>query len=371
LIHVAGGGLLAFVYQVEVRNRTYTVVDDLTIVYRVLIIGVARDEITGEPPRIKFTVRVEQEGLQAKTLDGGLFCIAGYLERVFPDLSATGPVDLVITAPGYREASLPVNIPPNATFPVDAGDVVLRRLPIRIQGRVVEDTTDRNPISGTKILIVDDPPVTEHVVALRTPLHFDHANGVTVRQRQLDSDGVDRELVAQAPAGSRTLSLNNRIDLASDNVLRIGSGSQVEFIMIDSLIPADPAQPGEVTLGNVLNHTFLAATPVQKVTPGATGMTRSLVREADAGDGVLILDGVLNVDTIEVVDPTPEQVEYHALGALTDAEGFYRFDGIGRVRTVHLEASATGFIALPISWTINYEQPVNIVNFRLSPPPPP
>ncbi len=72
---------------------------------------------------------------------------------------------------------------------------------------------------------------------------------------------------------------------------------------------------------------------------------------------------------MEIADPVPDRVEYHALGALTDAEGFYRLDGIGRVRTVHLDAGATGFAALsePVSWTINYGQPVNVVNFRLSP----
>ncbi|MFQ5813112.1 MAG: hypothetical protein ACE5I2_07980 [Anaerolineae bacterium] len=141
--------------------------------------------------------------------------------------------------------------------------------------------------------------------------------------------------------------------------------------MIESLAPApaDPTQPGDVTLRGALNRSFPATTEVQKVTLGAIGTTRSLAREADAGDGLLILDGVLDVDTIEIADPTPELVEYHALGALTDAEGFYQLNGIGRVRTVHLDARATGFaaLAMPVPWTITYRQSVNIINFRLSP----
>ncbi|MFQ5857714.1 MAG: hypothetical protein ACE5LU_19075 [Anaerolineae bacterium] len=367
---------MAVAYQVEVRNRFYTVVDDLTIVYRALIAGMVRDEVTGEPPRTKYAVRVGRGDLHAKTLDGGLFCIAGYPEQVFPDLSTTGYlVELVITAPGYRGASLLVNIPPNTTFPVDAGDVSLRRPPVRVQGRVVDNTTDRNPIADAKILIVDDPsppaPLTEHVVALRTPLHFEHAGGVTVRLRQLTPAGPPKQLGADALAGSRTLTLKDRIGVAVNDVLRIGPEIRVEYAVIESLAPqpADPTQPGNVTLRSALNRSFPVNTEVQKVTPGAIGTVRTLVQEADAGDGVLILDDVLNVDTIEVVDPTPEQVEYHALGALTDAEGFYRLDGVGRVRTVHLDASATGFTTLPkpIPWTINYEQPVNVVSFRLSP----
>ncbi|MFQ5813113.1 MAG: hypothetical protein ACE5I2_07985 [Anaerolineae bacterium] len=180
---------MAVAHQIQVRNRTYTVVDDLTVVYQALITGMVRDEITEAPPRTKFTVQVEREDLYPKTLDGGLFCIAGHSEQAFPDLSSTSyTVDLVITADGYRQATLSVNVPQNASFPINvSAHVQLRPLPIRIQGRVVENTTGRNPISGAKILIVDDPsppgPLTEHVVALRTPLHFEHAGGVAVRQR--------------------------------------------------------------------------------------------------------------------------------------------------------------------------------------------
>jgi hypothetical protein len=54
---------------------------------------------------------------------------------------------------------------------------------------------------------------------------------------------------------------------------------------------------------------------------------------------------------------------------MTDAEGYYQFDGIGRVRTVYINIHAAGFSALvePVAWMINYGESINIVDFRLLP----
>ena len=81
------------------------------------------------------------------------------------------------------------------------------------------------------------------------------------------------------------------------------------------------------------------------------------------------LPNELPVDTIEIADAAAVSVEYKTLGAISDADGYYRLDGIHRVRTVYLDASKTGFakMASPTAWTIDYAQPVNIVDFRLFP----
>ena len=88
---------------------------------------------------------------------------------------------------------------------------------------------------------------------------------------------------------------------------------------------------------------------------------------------VLFLLNDLPTDPIEIVDDTAALVEYHAPGAITDDNGYYRLDGITRVRTVYMDASAAGFAAMrePIAWTIDYGQPVNNVDFRLAPLPKP
>ena len=350
-------------YRVEVRNRTYTIVDDPTSVYRALITGVVNDEITGEPPGVRCDIRVDHEGLHPKVLQDGLFCISGYLERVFPNLDTTSHlVNLVITASDYRDFSLRVEIPSDVAFPVDAGKVVLRRSPVRLQGRVTEDTTERAPIPNARIRTMNN------IAALRTPLYFAHAKEVPVRQCQLNPVGSAKQLTVDAIAGKKTIVLENRLDLAMNDLLRIGPEISVEYAMIESLSPDsdEPSRPGEVMLHSPLSRSFSATTAVQKVIIGDMGIARRLEKVADMGDCMLILDGDLLAETIEIADPVPELMEYHALGALTDSEGFYHLDGIGRIKTVHLNVSAVDFATLPeINWTITYGQPINIVNFML------
>lgn len=276
---------MAVIRQIQVRNRTYTVADDVKTVYRALMTGMIRDEITGEPPRIAFTIRVDRDGVEVKTMADGLFCISGYAERVFPSLSSTSySVGLVIAVPDYKEVTQTIVVPMAATFPVNVPTVQLRRLPIRLQGRVVEDTTARDPIPNASVLIVNPPPsppappLTEYVVALRSPLSFDHASGVSA----LD----------------------------------------------------------------------------------ATGTIMNLARKADAGDGVIFLTGEPSGTTIEILDPSGE---IRNLGALTDAAGYYRLNGIGRVKTMQLEASTSSVTSPTVPWTINYQQAINIVDFQLQP----
>ena len=83
-------------------------------------------------------------------------------------------------------------------------------------------------------------------------------------------------------------------------------------------------------------------------------------------DGALLLNGPLAATTIEIVDP-PHPTEYHALGALTDADGYYSCDGIASVAALDLKASAAGFVtpAAPVSRILNYNLPTNVVDFRL------
>ena len=70
----------------------------------------------------------------------------------------------------------------------------------------------------------------------------------------------------------------------------------------------------------------------------------------------------------QVITDLPQPTEYHDLGALTDTAGYYQLNGIGRVRTIYLAVSAAGFTSPPpVPWVINYEQPVNLVDFRLRP----
>ena len=362
---------MANIRQIRVGTRDYTVAGDVATIYRALVIGMVRDEITGQAPRTRVSVRAGRQDVSVKVADDGIFGVAGYAEQVFPHLGSDSySLDLVVGASGYREVARTVTIAPNSSLPVSMPVVLLRRVPIRLQGRVVKDTTARPPIEGAKILTVGGPSPTERTVALRTPLHFAHSSGVQVRNCQFTPSGAPKQLLGNAPMGGRRLLLSDRIGLGSNEILRLGPDRSVEYAVIESLdaLPADPGQPGKVTLRNALRRGFPATAEVQRVTATVSGPNFQLMREADAGDGILILDAVPGADAVRVEAAASAIVEYHALGALTDDDGFYRLDGMGRLRAIDLDASATGFgpLPAPVSWTINYEQPVNIINFRLS-----
>ncbi len=359
--------------QVIADSNIYTVVTDLSVDYWALVIGAVLDEVTGAPLE-DFTVSTTWPELRPRTTDGGLFALAGYVERAFPDINTTSyTVSVTVHAPGYRDVTLKVPIPQSTAFPVVIAPLNFRPFPVRLAGRVVQDTTARLPIPGAKIRFVDDPanPPVQHLVALRTPLAWAHASGITVRERALPASGAAKTVFAQAMGGDRTITLSDRNGLAVGMILRFGGDMDVAYDFIDSLAPtpANPALPGAVTLRAPLAHTFAVGATVQPVGLGAIGTSAVLVQTADAGDGAVLLDQLLDVDVVEVVDPVSTQVEYRALGALTDAQGFYHLDGIGRVKTVFMDVSATGFnpLAAPVAWRIIYGSSPNNIDFRLAP----
>ena len=120
-------------YQIQVRNRAYTVVDDVSTAYFALINGAVQDEVTGTPPRTRTcVVAAGRDAVYIKTTNDGLYCVAGYPEQTFPNLGTTPyTVELKITAPGYRGTQVPITVPQNATFPVSGPVVRLRPLPVR------------------------------------------------------------------------------------------------------------------------------------------------------------------------------------------------------------------------------------------------
>jgi len=360
------------VYQVQAEGRTYTVTNDPTAIYRVLIVGSVKDEISSRPLDQGVRVEASRPDLQVKMSDCGSFVVSGYPEWSFPELATTGySVTLTIFAGGYRPQSLTIDIPAQSTFPITASAVELRRLPVRIQGRVVKVTTDHAPVPGAGIVAVDEPGSSPavHTCALRSPLYFDHASGLTVRGMPLTAAGPAMQLAVDAPAGTITLHLNQRTGLAPGEIVACGLDREREYAVIDSMDPepSDLAQPGGITLRNGLNHSLAAGTSVQRVSAGAVATSRTLAEDANAGDGILLLDGLLNVDTVEIADPAVAKVEYHAVGALSDPDGFYRLDGAGRVTTLFLNASAAPLHDLTMGWTIDYGNPVNVLDFSLSP----
>jgi len=126
-------------YQIEADGLLYRVVDDVAIAYQAIFTSALVDETTGGPIVSVPLLSADLPKLSLRVADGGLIAGAAYVEQVFPNLS-TAPYTfhVAITAAEYDDATLTVNVPIAATFPVQETPVVMRRKPVRLQGRVVK-----------------------------------------------------------------------------------------------------------------------------------------------------------------------------------------------------------------------------------------
>jgi hypothetical protein len=358
-------------YQITAGDVLYTVVNDCTTSYLALVTGTVTDEIFGELFAPDLTVETGRADLASKTTANGLFAITGYPDQSFPDHGGTSyPLfSFKIKAPGFREQTVKLPIMAGVPFPVvPLSAVALRRLPVRIQGRVVNDLT-RAPIAGALVVSVDNPmtPPAIHTTAMRAPLYFDHASGKAAQLVTVAPTGT-ANLQIRAGAGTQVINLDNRSGLAANSIVQLSPNSNlvIEYGVVDHLGPGPAASPGDVFLRNALNRSYPAspASTVQFVNATPTGGVANLSNDANAGDGVLLANQVLNGTTLVVEAGTPI-AEYHQMGALSDSDGYYSLDGMGRVQEIFLHSSS-GPLQETVGWFIEYEHATNVVDLRLS-----
>jgi hypothetical protein len=353
---------------VQVGNLLYTVVDDCTTSYLALVTGSVTDEIFGDFYAPEFTVETGRADLATKATANGLYALAGYPDVSFPHHGSASYLSFSfeLKAPGFRTLKVPKPIMAGAPFPVVVSSLAMRRLPVRIQGRVVNDLS-RTPIAGAVVLSVDNPliPPLVHTTALRTPLYFDHILG-TPAQVVTMGGPIATSLAADVVRGDQVLNLSACNGLGPHPVIQLSNASKVivEYGVVDHFGPGAPG-PGQAFLRNTLNHsysksvttaTFLIATPV--------GGVANLSTDPNAGDGVLLATQLLN-GTALVVDAGTLSAEYHEVGALTESDGYYGFDGMGRVQEIFLFASQ-GALKRTVPWFIEYENAINVVDLWLS-----
>ena len=359
---------MATPHQVQVGSLLYTVVDDCTTSYLALVTGSVTDEILGDFYAPEFTVETGRADLATKTTANGLYALTGYPDVVFPHHSSVSyPLfSFELKAPGFRTVRVPKPILFGVPFPVVVPPLALRRMPVRIQGRVVNDLT-RAPIAGALVLSVDNPttPPIVHTTAMRTPLYFDHSS-TTAAQVVTMGGPIGTALTADVTRGDQVLNLSACNGLGPHPIIQLSKASQVivEYGVVDHFGPGAPGA-GQAFLRNPLNHsysqsvttaTFFTATPV--------GGLANLSTDANAGDGVLLATQLLNGTTV-VVDSGTLTAEYHEVGALSDSDGYYGFDGMGRVQEIFLRGSQ-GALQQTVGWFIEYDHAMNVVDLRLS-----
>jgi hypothetical protein len=354
-------------HQVQVGNLLYTIVDDCTTSYLALVTGSVTDEIFGDFYAPEFTVETGRADLATKTTANGLYALAGYPEVSFPHhgLASYLSFSFELKAPGFRTLKVPKPIMAGAPFPVVVSSLAMRRLPVRIQGRVVNDLS-RAPIAGAVVLSVDNPliPPLVHTTALRTPLYFDHILG-TPAQAVTMGGPIATSLAADVARGDQVLNLSACNGLGPHPVIQLSSASQVivEYGVVDHFGPGAPGA-GHAFLRNPLNHSYAQSATATFLTATPVGGVANLSTDANAGDGILLATQLLN-GTALVVDSGALTAEYHEVGALTDSDGYYGFDGMGRVQQIFL-FSSQGALKRTVSWFIEYENAINVVDLRLS-----
>lgn len=350
-----------------VDGTLYTVVTDVMTTYAAVITGAVTDEIFGSFDAPDFEIIPVRPDLETKTTRQGLYALTAYPSKSLPQLGTTSyTIKYTLKAPGFRDYPLQVIIPAGATLPVGAPVAALRRLPVRLQGRVVSDATGL-PVSGALIVTVDNPnppsppppPPIPHAMLLRSPLNAPHPFNAPVQGVTLAQVGT-AQLTQPAVGGAAALVLNNTTGLGGSTFLQIKTPDNVlvEYAAVASVGPA----PGAVTLAKPLNRSYAAgaATVVNFVSATLAGTVAHLLTDANDGDGIVVADALLAATTVVVDDGSPV-AEYHEMGAVTDGNGYYGVNGIGQLQEIFLSANG----ATPVSWMIEFDQAVNVVDFRI------
>lgn len=353
-------------YQVDNNGDVYTVVDAATTYYWAVITGAVTDEIFGtlNAPGIAVEV-LGRKDLGTKALPNGLYAITAYPSQSFPASALPATVKYVVSAPGYRDVSLSATISVNPVFPVPGQTgVTMRLLPVRITGCVLNATTGL-PVANVTIFSIDDPsgpPPAVHTSALRAPLYFAHTSGSAVQAATIATVGPTVTLQQPVTGGDEVLNLSTRAGLAAGSIIQLnnGAGVTLEYVVVASLGPGAPAA-GQVFLTAPVNYSYPVASAISFATATPSGAATTLSSDANIGDGVLLAPQLFNA-TVVLENGTPQE-EVHTVGALTGTDGYYRFDGIGRVREIFLQANSGSNPV--VDWFIEYDQPGNIVDFRV------
>jgi hypothetical protein len=235
----------------------------------------------------------------------------------------------------------------------------------------VAKKTDGTPISGARVLTVDDPtlplPPPDHLVTLRAPLAAAHAMGTDVEEEALTLPGTVRHLVQGSSLGAAELQLDDRSALTAASLLGVGGNATdaLEYLRVLNPGPAPLNTPGRVALRDPLHQSYAGGTEVRVANlPGSTALGQ-LSQPAEIGDGVVVLDAV-PVERAVVLEPAvPARREYRGVGAISDDAGFYAIAGLARVASLWLDVDAPGYASQPIPVTVDYERPVTVVDFQL------
>ena len=328
------------------------------------------DELTGEPPLTGMFIETDRTDIHTRTAAGGIVGLVGVPARAFPALNAQSyTVGLTISSEGYVARRESVTVAKNVSFPAafattNVGNLALHREPVIISGRtVLAGGGMTTPVAGATVQLTGIwrtlPPANLHVpaespllVSLQPPTYFERtaAAGRLRRRGMTPVAGQDKQLISDAPAGSATIRLSDRVGLAVGGIIMVGEGDpeRTEFLVVKTIAGATTAdQPATVTLDYPTARAHAAATVARRVTPQAPGANINFNRECIAGDAVVFLKSLAGLSAASVVEITGSgpHAEYHLVRRFTttsDAAGFYRLPPLSRVAQIEIQADDGG-----------------------------
>ena len=342
-------------YSVASGSSLYVVVADCVRVYEAVFTSSVIDETTGRPVVYTPVLNADMRGMTLRVTEDALIGGAAVLSDVFPENATKAySFTLTISATGYRTVTVPVAIAVGSVFPIAVPAIVMRRVPIRLQGWVVK-ANDRSAIATATIA---SNSATR--LLLRDPFRFAHADGTLVDGISLSVSGVPAILARAASAGDSALSLNTNAGLVPGSLVQVGAVDGAIY----SVASVGPG-PALVTLSEPVAMSAAKGAVVEALTASAPVSSSTLARSADAGDGIAMLTTALTGAALRVVDG--RRTEHHWLNVLSGPDGYFRADGITGVQRLDLTCSAPTFTTLDQPWTPNYSQPAATVDFLLRP----
>jgi hypothetical protein len=358
--------------RIVTNGHVYDVTYDRSAVWQALVRGAVIDDCEDGPAPLAapFDVSVDDALLRASSHDAG-YALAGDPDVALRDHAVAHTLEVDLSAIGFRDRHVSPTVPVAPVFPVIA-DVAMRRLPVALQGRVVTLATN-DPVPGARIDLVGPAlPVPRRAVLLASPLVRALGPATAVQGRALTavaSAVAIKTANEETPAGAADVLLDDRQNLAANQLLRFGPESRAHFVQIQSVSPnpANMALPGLVTLTAPLARGVRRGDAAAPFALGAiVGPSAAPLGEAFAGEAVLILDDLVGGDILAITD-APKPDAFHAMGSVADADGRYLLQGLCRLRNPVLRVTAAGFTALSRAAPMRWTQPVSQLDWRMRP----
>jgi hypothetical protein len=278
--------------------------------------------------------------------DGGLIVLA-----VDPATAPPLPAmfTLSLAEPGFRRTSVAVSFPANATFPLTLPDLTLRRVPITLRGRVVTAAAGA-PLASASVTLAPVPAVAgQTMIALGQLLATDVPAGTPVVGFALTSVGGAvpiKNVQANAARGATELTLDDRQNLTTGQILRIGPLGRRSLARIAFVDPTPPLTgPGFVLLGPPLTATARQNDPAEPCTLGVAGLAGNSIGDAFAGEALVLADTAVSGDAL-LIGAAP-----YTIAPATDADGYYQRSGIARFRPLTVSVAAAGFASQTRAWS--------------------